>query len=346
MSTNNNISKRYLYTAFGLHIASDIPFAKENGDGRDVDVLIRVESLPKKWLADARAKDGYVEIDGADIWFVWEDLGVMKIHAGRDIILDPIPDAQDSLVNQAIQSAGLGLLLYQRNTLTLHASAVEVNGGVVAFVGYKGAGKSTTAASLLAHGHALVTDDLLALNFVAETNEICAFPGIPQLRLWPESVAASLGENPELLPRNSSLSTKRLRDVNDTFTRRALPLQAIYVLDFHEDPEDHQVQITPVSPRDACVELVRHSFALHYLGNQGASVKHLAQSRLLTRNVPIRLLKRPRALQALPGMVNAILDDMEKLQVVRQKPRMVGDKGAVKNDQRRSEIRGESFQIQ
>ena len=140
------------HRAFGLKIRSEVPFTVEHKEESREDVDVRLGALPEKWLMDPRAKSGYIEIEDSDIWFVWDMLGTMRIHDGRLIELDPVPSAGDAMLRQAIQSAGLGLILHQRNALTLHASAVEVNGQVVAFVGYKGAGKSTTAASLLGRG--------------------------------------------------------------------------------------------------------------------------------------------------------------------------------------------------
>lgn len=274
--------------------------------GTDVEIIL--DTLPKERLADPRAAAGFVDVTGETIWFVWADLGVMQIHAGNRIILDPVPHAQRSLIHQAVQSAGLGLLLHQRNLLTLHASAVDVNGFAVAFVGYKGAGKSTTAAAFYGQGHALVTDDLLVLRESA-AGTVEAWPGIPQLRLWPEAVTASLNEDPELLPRNSDASVKRLRNTQQQFVKASRPLQCIYVLDFHED-DTTEITITPMLPRDACIEMIRHSYALHYLGNGGASATHFKQSSLLSQQVSIKKLLRPRALHALPQLVAAIEADV------------------------------------
>ena len=310
MSEKTKYTKKH--RAFGLEIRSEVPFMVENGGGADVDVDVRSGVLPEKWLSDPRASKGYVEIQDADIWFVWEMLGVMRIHDGKLIELDPVPDVRTSMLHQAVQSAGLGLILHQRNELTLHASAVEIDGRVAAFVGYKGAGKSTTAASLFAKGHPLVTDDLLVLQFDHSSARVKAYPGIPQLRLWPDAVTASLGEDPEQLPRNSDLSTKRLRDAGGSFTQQALPLAAIYVLDFLED-EGQPLNVEPMRPRDACIEMVRHSYALHYLGNKGASAEHLEKSRQLSTRIPVRRLYRPRNLQAISEMADAIVADVRGL---------------------------------
>jgi len=49
--------------------------------------------------------------------------------------------------------------------LVLHASATEIRGAVVGFIGESGAGKSTLARSLADGGHALAGDDLLPVRF-------------------------------------------------------------------------------------------------------------------------------------------------------------------------------------
>ena len=88
----------------------------------------------------------------------------------------------------------LALLLHQRGFLVLHASAVSLDGGVVAFLGHSGHGKSTTAATLHARGAAIVADDVVAVDLGAPGGP-AALPGFPLLKLWPDAVTA-LGENP------------------------------------------------------------------------------------------------------------------------------------------------------
>ena len=56
----------------------------------------------------------------------------------------------------------LGLLLRFRGITCLHASAVAIDGSVIAFVGAEGAGKSTTAAAFARAGFAAVSDDVVA----------------------------------------------------------------------------------------------------------------------------------------------------------------------------------------
>ena len=62
-----------------------------------------------------------------------------------------------------------------RGRETFHASAVEIGGRAVAFVGATGAGKTSLAVQLVARGAGFVTDDVLALSL--EGDMVRAHPG-------------------------------------------------------------------------------------------------------------------------------------------------------------------------
>ena len=81
----------------------------------------------------------------------------------------------------------------------LHASAVNVNGCGVVFLGDKLAGKSTTAAAFVAAGHGLLTDDILAIDFDAPGGPMIR-PGFSQLKLDEQASVGVLGEHGTAIP--------------------------------------------------------------------------------------------------------------------------------------------------
>jgi hypothetical protein len=99
---------------------------------------------------------------------------------GRSILLAPGPVEswrwQRLLTAQVIPVAALlqGLELF-------HASAVQLDGRVLAFAGASGAGKSTLATWMLLAGATFVADDVLALE--REGNAVIAHPGPPLMNL-------------------------------------------------------------------------------------------------------------------------------------------------------------------
>jgi hypothetical protein len=75
----------------------------------------------------------------------------------------------------------------------LHASAVRTPEGIAVFVAAPGAGKSTLAAELIARGHTLICDDVLALSRLGD--KAIAHPGPPLITLPGDAVAhPELGE--------------------------------------------------------------------------------------------------------------------------------------------------------
>ena len=147
--------------------------------------------------------------------------------------------------------------MHQRGLLVLHASVVSFDGVAVGFLGERGWGKSTTAAALNARGHALVADDILAIQTGSDGVPM-AQPGPPHFKLWPEAAAASFGDDPDQLKRLHSQVEKRTRFATNAL-RKPLPLSHLYVLDRGEE-----LEVVPVAPAEA---LVRSYSAYLSFGN-------------------------------------------------------------------------------
>lgn len=71
-----------------------------------------------------------------------------------------------------------------------HASAVEIGGAAVAFVGETGAGKTSLAIQLVARGAEFVTDDVLALDRGGQGGRLRAHPGAAIASVRPAERAA------------------------------------------------------------------------------------------------------------------------------------------------------------
>ncbi|MGA7916692.1 MAG: hypothetical protein WCA00_15770 [Candidatus Acidiferrales bacterium] len=178
-------------------------------------------------------------------------------------------------------------MLRVRGVTCLHASAVAFGEKAVAFVGSEGAGKSTTAAALARQGHAVLSDDVVAL---AEHNgSFFVHPASPYLCLWPESVESLYG-SAEALPRFSPNYEKRclsLQKQDLRFETRALPLAAIYILgDRRADPAP---AVEEISPQRAFFALVANTFATNTLDSTMRAKEFAMLARLAPR-VPIRVL--------------------------------------------------------
>lgn len=294
----------FSYIAYGLGIHSALPLPELMASEAGEDVVVRlgkVDRLPSS-----------VDATGCGFWATaeeachfLEDAGAFLARGGREIIVDPASAADERVLRLSILGPALALVLHQRGRFVLHASAIAMHGGAVAFLGGRGWGKSTLAAALYAQGHSLLADDVTALTVRMGCPTV--LPGFPQLKLWPE-VVVSLGQAPETLPRLHPLFEKRARRVTWEFSRMDFPLRCIYVLAPGPAPA-----IEPLRPQEALVELVRHwygaRFGIELLRPSGLSSLFLQCGNLANR-VPVCRLRRPSSLTTLRDVARLVEEHM------------------------------------
>lgn len=150
----------------------------------------------------------------------------------------------------------LPLALHGSGILSLHASAVAVGNEGIAFMAPKFHGKSTLATALVEDGARLITDDVLPI-LISEP-PIC-MPGVPRLRLWRDSVQATLGEaTAESVPQERK---HRVDDLTDDQIQ-SLPIRfaTAYILTpVNELPEGRAVMRESIDSIAATLSLVQHA---------------------------------------------------------------------------------------
>jgi hypothetical protein len=294
----------FSHAAYGLGIQSTFSLPELVASAADADVIIhqgRVDRLA--WEKDDTGVGFWAT--ASEVCYFTQGVGAFSIREGREIVIDPAPGVEERVLRLFLLGRALATLLHQRGLLVLHASAVCVHGAAVAFMGEKGWGKSAIAAAMHAGGHGFVADDIVAVK-VGPAETVRVFPGFPQLKLWPD-VVVSLGKAPEILPQLHPHSEKRAHPVVHGFRQTALPLGCIYVL-----TEGATSEIEPLQPREALVELVRHSSLARLLGATGTAPSHLRQCARLAGAVRVCRLQRQRSLRALPDLVRFVEDDLSQ----------------------------------
>lgn len=284
----------HLYSVYGLTLASDVELPELTESRGEPEVSVFAAPRLERASAEPRARafDG----GGLDVVLDYPRLARLEIRGGREIAVAAAAGADPAAVRALVLGPALGVLLHQRGVLALHASSVLLDRGVVAFLGRSGAGKSTMAAALHRRGHALVADDITAVEAAAD--EIGVLPAFPRLKLFPEA-AAAVGLDPDTLPRVSAVDDKLARRVASHLPARRLRLAALYVL-----ADGDTASIVPIARGDALLELVRHSFCAPRLAELG-SREHFLQCSDIVRRVPVRRLGRPTDL--------ALLDEVAAL---------------------------------
>lgn len=266
-----------------------------------MDAVIRFGKV-RNISVEARNDSRYIQVVPEGIFLAWRGIGAFSIRDGCEVIVDPNPEVEEHVLRLFILGTVLAMLLHQRGEVAvLHASVVAISGQAVAFVGMKGAGKSTMAAILHARGNDLIADDILAVDI--KQSSLLALPGFPHFKLWPDSVTA-IGADPETLPKLRPELEKRGHRVDYGFSLTPLPLKRIYVLNQGSQPE-----IEPLSPQDALTELMPHWYAARFGMDvsRGLGLSNLfLQCTNIANNVPVCRLIRPASLAQLPEVARLV----------------------------------------
>jgi hypothetical protein len=188
-----------------------------------------------------------------------------------------LPDVATATIRQLYLNQIAPLLLSHQGKLVFHASAIEIDGLAIAFMGVSGRGKSTLAASFSRNHYRFLTDDGLLLE-KADHNYLVV-PSHPSIRLWDDSQSAVLG----LEARSEAALdyTSKLRFSSNpqmAFCETPCQLHRIYFLG---DASASEILFVMLSPQEAMVELIKHSFLLdvedrEMLKNHFAAVSQLA----------------------------------------------------------------------
>ena len=271
------------YWMYGIGVHSEIPLW---GDGiadcpRDIGVLCREADTPERQTGlDGQLNDlDVIHLD-------WPSVCSLSVRAGAEIVVHRAKEAEPSHLRHLVSGVGIGLALSQQGIFTLHAGAVVVGGVAAVIAGHKGSGKSTLISALNARGHALLSDDVVAVDLVAEGQPTVRV-GPPNVNLWPDSAIAT-GLNPSDLAQICSRSPKLVGTVRDVGRDSPVRLGAIIVL----SGEVASTAPARLSPTEGFTQLVAHSYAFRWIERGLDLGTHMKQCGEILSRVPIFRLHR------------------------------------------------------
>jgi len=281
----------------------DIPELAPGGDG-NVDVGITYGEIDVPRFRDPTHKSVTKKTPKGYVCYI-QDVGGICVEDGSSIIVEPLEGAEEKGFRFLVSGIALGILLHLRGFVTLHASAVAVQDRVVGFVGHRGMGKSTTAAAFHANNYPIVTDDLLVLNI--EQDQVVAHPGFPHLKLYPNAIEGSLGEDPNHIPKINPAGTKRSYGATTGFSERPLPLDCLYILEYEEGIGTPHSQT--VTGSEACIELIRHSYVPRLLPDEAVSTGHFQRCAQVVQRCEMRRLYREKSFDGLQSIVVLVTEE-------------------------------------
>lgn len=231
----------------------------------------------------------------------FDDIGTFDIsHGGRQVDWYPRPGCDVELARVDILGRVLSTAVHEQGILSLHGSAVAVNGRGIAFLAPKGSGKSTLALTLASHGSPILTDDTLPI----DPSRALAYPGVHAVRLWDDAAERfrALGEW------RPGLNEKRTVDVLPPhFVQRiAVPMAAFYELVARPaGSEGPSVRREKYSAAEGSMRLMAHLKLGGLLGG-AETMKIFDRCASLADRVPVYRLDVTRALDAIDDVARQI----------------------------------------
>lgn len=309
------------YRLFGLTLASDLPLNAPPGGDEPADLAFELSVKPfefdeamfrlvyesprstpdGKSLAILEQSDRYERLR-------FPHAAEFLLSPDRIVARSPEPGTEPVLETHLLGPV-LSYWLERRGLPTLHASAVVAGGQAVAFLSSQGGGKTGLAAALMRAGHPLLTDDILPIE--ERDGIFLGRPGYPQMRMWPDEAEYFLGAFEDLDRVHPTVSKRRVPVGSGrfgSFHGSSLPLARLYLPERRED--DRPIEIREISPRDAFIELVRHSFSPNLVEAAGLQAGRTEIFARLVTRVPVRRLLYPSGFEHLERVAEAILRDL------------------------------------
>jgi hypothetical protein len=314
------------YEIYGLRISSDVPLpidptASIGIDGTDVVVRQVVDAPERPMSGDLvgvlRCEHGRVLAarfdDNHDTWLYYPRVATFSVSGdGSLVTLHRIESRDAGLVRLVLACHVLTFVLHRRGTPSLHASAVAIGGESVVFLGPRGRGKSTIAASLLQRGATLLTDDALPLQ--VSHDGVRGVPSLPLMKVWHETVEQAL-ELDEQLPSAALNTEKKLLRLADRypFAQHPVPIRAMYVLDRFMVEADGvaEPEIRNIRGHAGLAELLRQTSIVGLLSStEMLPVLRIYQQ--LVAQAPVRLLRYPNGFEHQDAVRAAIMADLAR----------------------------------
>jgi hypothetical protein len=309
------------YRIYGIRLRSQIQLSfpeSEPVPSPDISLLTASPGFFKEATRHADVRVGpsgwykYAQLDDGQSYLRWDGLFEFLVDSdGRRIWCGWLGATSLESLQVYLLGHALSFALVKQGFEPLHATSVVIDGHAIAFLGSSGFGKSSLAAAFLGAGHRLLTDDLLLLR--QDQSGYVAHPGPPRIKLFPKVARHFLAGTAPGVPMNGATEKLVLPLADHQCHNASVPLRAIYVLAApREVYRKQRIRVTPLSPRETFIELVRNTF--NYLVTDAERLRRQhGESAQVAIRVPARRISHPRVLSLLPALSDAVLADLAEV---------------------------------
>ncbi|MPV48525.1 hypothetical protein GCG21_00565 [Pseudactinotalea sp. HY160] len=254
-----------LYRLYGLVIDSEIDLHQDRPATGRADLTVRIGAamtattappIGRRLLHLETAESVLATATTTGSGYHLRFYGTCDVEIDRaltTVVTHAVTGADPDTVAVLVSGTVLSFVLAMRREPVLHASAVEVEAGAVAFVGGSGMGKSTMATLLCAAGGRLVTDDVLRVDLRGARPR--CYLGGTALRL--RKSAAELSALFDTRPARRVTGDGRDALTMAPAVRELLPLAAIVIPVPRHDAPGSRPELVRLDPARALLALLR-----------------------------------------------------------------------------------------
>jgi len=218
----------------------------------------------------------------------------------------PAPGTDEATLQHLYLNQVLPLVRSMEGRLVLHASAVDVGGKTVLFLGLSGKGKSTLSTWFGVQGHAIISDD--GVVFSKTPGDFRVEPGHRSVRLWADSLDALLDGQANAGVTTSFSDKSRIVEPDGIrFCDAPRPVAAVFHLDA---PTEAVIELARMAPREAVAESLPHLYLLDDREKEVLSA-HFDQLTSLCTQVPQYRLAYPRQFDMLDSVRARVLEAVQ-----------------------------------
>ena len=229
--------------------------------------------------------------------------GTLQICSGKEILYELNSKYDVESLTPFIVGWGMAVVLTQMNYSTFHCSALVHNNTGFFVSGISGAGKSTTAISLIQHGCKYLADDIAIID---SYENMMIPPAYPVQKVCHD---VSLSLNKDLL---YSINNDRgkyaylnISDYCDT------PKKLKYFFQLRLSDEDH-VEVTEITGANKFYKIIENLYLSLQYAQTGLPNKEMFQCLKIAGNIRFFTIKRPKGKDTLNEITNSILKILDE----------------------------------
>lgn len=298
----------YCYQVFGLIVKSEMQFPELLTIPQQLENVNIVFGLVPDKIQDPLITGVVFQAKENQFLLNIKDVARYLVEGGEKITVQIFNQSESGMIRSFLLGSAFGALLYQRNYLLLHGSAIDTDGGAIIFCGESGAGKSTLAASFDKLGFKIISDDLCAIQF-DENKNLVLYPAYPQIKLWEDAIQKIHVEKDDNFHQISSDRFKFAVRKKENFQNEPRPIKKIFMLGTHNKDVFDLQHMTGIQKIRL---LQKESYRQRFLKGLNKEVNRFQLVSQMANQVDLFRVIRPRAGYQLDELVQLIKAEINK----------------------------------